>query len=401
MSTNDTLAPRPAHVPAELVVDWNVFKPTQPHEDIYAAWEKLHDGPDIFWTPHYGGHWVVTRADDIDFVQRNHEQFSAHEITVPPNSKGGMRTLPSEADPPELAEYRAIVMPWFAPKSIDAMETFARELAVKLVEEIYLRGECEFCKEFSLTLPIAIFCKLGNIPWSDKDMLLGWAEDAVRGTVDRRNAAFKEMSVYIKRLIAERKANPGSDIVSDVIRAKIGGQPISDDAVISMMLNIMFGGLDTVASSMSFIAHFLATHPEHRKQIAADPTIIRQAVEELLRRFTVSQTARTLTMDYDYKGIHFKEGDMIMIPHFMSGLDDRKFDNPMEVDFNRKKPIHGGFGAGVHRCPGSFLARTEIKVFIEEWFKRIPDFGIKPGAEVVFGPGAVNCIHRLPLAWPV
>ena len=215
-----TLAPRPAHIPAQLVVDWDVFKPTQPHEDIHQAWKNLHNGPDIFWTPHYGGHWVVTRAEDIDFMQRNYDPFSVREIIVPPGSKG-FRTLPSEADPPEHAEYRAIVLPWFAPRNIDSLSGFARDLAAKIVDDLYPRGECEFYTEFSLNLPIAIFCKLADIPWSDKDMLLAWAEDAVRGNLERRFDAFNGMTGYVTKLIAQRRANPGTDIVSDNITGTV------------------------------------------------------------------------------------------------------------------------------------------------------------------------------------
>lgn len=402
MSATDTtpLAQRPENVPPALVVDWNVYKPTEPHEDIFLAWKKLHDGPDIFWTPHYGGHWVVIRAEDIEFLQRNHDPFSAQQIGVPRGSSG-VRNLPSESDPPEHKEYRAIVTPWFTPRNIDALALFTQELAARIVAELHARGECEFYAEFSLNLPIAIFCKMGNIPHTDQDMLLAWAEDITRGTLAQRFDAFHDLAGYAAKLLADRQANPGTDIISDVVKARIGEQPISHEAAISVLVNVMVGGLDTVASSMSFIAHFLATHPEHRRQIAENPEIIPRAVEEFLRSFTVSQTARTLTRDYDYKGIHFKKGDMVMVPHFFSGLDDRKFDNPLEVDFNRERTIHGGFGGGVHRCPGSYLARTEIRIFLEEWFKRIPDFGIKPGERVRFGPGAVNCVHYLPLSWQV
>lgn len=185
------------------------------------------------------------------------------------------------------------------------------------------------------------------------------------------------------------------------MNAKVADQPLAEQDIISMLLVILFGGLDTVASSMSFVAHFLATHPEHARQLAARPQIIPQAIEELMRRFGVSATARTLTRDFDYKGLRFKRGDKVFVPPMLYGLDDRKFESPLEVDLSRKNVIHAGFGAGPHRCPGSFLARMEMKVFLEQWLKRIPEFSVKPGEQVTYLPGIVNCVGRLPLSWPV
>ncbi len=396
------LAPRPDNVPPELVIDWNVYDAPKAREiGPHLAWKELHKGPDIVWTPHNGGHWIVTRGDDIDFLQRNHDPFSMKDVGVPHGTKP-MRLLPLEADPPEHTGFRAIISPWFTPKKIESLMGFTRDLAAKLVQDLYPRGECEFYHDFALILPIAIFMKLTNVPWSDKDMLLEWTEWTTRGqSAELRVQAHHNMIGYIKKLIADRRANPGTDLVTDVVHAKIDGQPLSEEDIISMMLVILFGGLDTVASSMTFTAHFLATHPEHRKQLVDDPALIPHAIDELMRRFAVSNTARTLTRDYDYKGIHFKENDKVYVPPMLYGLDDRKFDNPLEVDFHRKSSIHAGFGAGPHRCPGSYLARVEMKMFLEEWLKQMPDFGLKAGDPPVFIPGVVNCIGHLPLSWEV
>jgi cytochrome P450 len=399
--TAHAMAPvaRPYNVPAELVVDWDIHNPPGGRDDVHRAWDALHNGPDIVWSPQNGGHWIVTRFDDADFLQRNHDPFSMQNVTLPSHTTA--RILPLEADPPEHGEYRAIVSPWFTPKNIDSLGEFTRGLAIELIEGFKAKGECEFINDFALVLPIAIFCKLTNVPWNDRKELLEWTEWSTRGTVEQRDKAQQMMGAYAEKIIADRRANPGTDIMTDVVNAKIGGQPIQQQDIISMMMTILFGGLDTVASTMGFIAHFLATHPAHRKQLVDNPALINQAIEELLRRFPVSATARTVTREYDYKGLHFKKGDKVFVVPTLANLDDRKYENPFEVDFNRKNTIHAGFGAGPHRCPGSFLARTEIKVYLEEWLKRIPDFTVKPGEKVVFATGMVNAVHYLPLSWKV
>jgi cytochrome P450 len=150
---------------------------------------------------------------------------------------------------------------------------------------------------------------------------------------------------------------------------------------------------------MGFVARFLAGSPAHRRQLIDDPSLIPRAVDEFFRRFGVSSTTRTMTRDFEYKGLHFKKGDKVYVFPTLYGLDERKFERPLEIDFHRKNVIHATFGAGPHRCPGSFLARMEIKVFMEEWLKRIPDFRIKPGDKPKLESGLVNCVHYLPLVW--
>jgi len=168
----------------------------------------------------------------------------------------------------------------------------------------------------------------------------------------------------------------------------------------SMLLVILFGGLDTVASTLGFIAHFLATHASHRHQLLENPALVDNAVDELMRRFAPSATARTMSRDYEYKGLQFKAGEKVYITPLLAGLDDRRFPNAWEIDFHRQDVQHNSFGAGPHRCPGALLAKLEIKVFLQEWLPRIPDFEVKPGEPVVYGPGQVNCVERLMLSWP-
>ena len=393
-------APRPAHVPSELVVDFNVFGPERAAEDLHGAWRKLQQGPDIVWAPYHGGHWLFTRHEDIDFAQRNHDPFSMRDVTMPANTRP-TRLLPLEADPPEHTPFRAILNPWFSPKRISDLKEFTRGFAIDLIEGFKPRGECEFMQDFALILPIAIFMRLTNLPMADREHLLKLAQMSTRGTADDRAQSAHQMMAYLMPVIADRRANPGDDVLSAVVHAKVHGQPINDTDMMSMLLVILFGGLDTVASTLGFIANFLAGSPAHRRQLLDEPGLVDNAVEELMRRFPPSNTARTMTRDYEYKGIHFRQGDKVYISALMAGLDERRYANAWEVDFRRQDAQqHNSFGVGPHRCPGSLLAKLEIKLFLQEWLARIPDFQVKPGDPVVYGAGQVNCVERLVLNWP-
>jgi cytochrome P450 len=390
--------PRPAHVPAALVTDFDVYNPPGGTTDLHGAWRKLQSGPDIVWAPYHGGYWIPTRFEDILFIQNNADPFSMQDVTMPAGTRP-TRLLPLEADPPEHAGFRIVLNPWFSPKRIASLEDFTRSLAASLIDGFLARGQCEFMSEFALWLPIAIFMRLTNLPMADRDKLLAYAQMTTRGSPAERGEAHLLMMAYLTPIIAERRASPGDDLLSAVIHAKIGGAPISDADMMSMLLTILFGGLDTVASALGFIAHFLATHPEHRRFLRENPDKTYRAVDELMRRFSPSNTARTLTRDYEYQGITFKKGDKVYVPPVLAGMDDRHYPNAWEIDFSRKDVVHASFGNGPHRCPGSLLARLEIKLFIEEWLQRIPEF--TPSEPPLYGPGQVNCVERLVLSWPV
>jgi cytochrome P450 len=201
--------------------------------------------------------------------------------------------------------------------------------------------------------------------------------------------------------VAQRKAKPGNDAISAIANGTVDGRPLTDTEIFAMCSVVLFGGLDTVAAMLGLIAKFLAEHPGHRKQLIDEPGLIPAAVEELLRRHHLVNIARVAARDFVYKGIEFKQGDAVLTPTPLAGLDDRVYADPLAVDFHRKGPPNLVFGRGVHQCIGSYLARTELKVFIEEWLKRIPDFHIKPGGKVEMRGGRVHTVAHLPLAWEV
>jgi len=387
----------PDHVPRELVVDFDYMNPPGAQDDVHLAWKSLHAGPDIVWSPYYGGHWIATRGEDIEAMQKDHTRFSHRSVNIPPLNE--TQLVPLELDPPEHTAYRNLITPAFLPQAIASLESDVRTLAIELIEKLASRGECEFVSEFAKILPIVIFLRLADLPLSDREQLLEWAEWAVRGSFEQRHESQQRLVGYIASWVEKRRAEPGGDLVSLIVNAQIDGKPISPERMFGMFIVVLFGGLDTVASMMGFIARFLAENPAHRRQLIEHPELMVSSVDELIRRFGVANTARFITQDMEYKGVQFRKGDQIQLPNCLFGLDDRKFSNPLAVDLTRKPVIHAAFGNGPHRCPGSFLARTEIKVFLQEWLKRIPDFHIRENDKPRCGSGSVNGMLYLPLAW--
>lgn len=399
------LAEKPAHVPAELVVDFDFYDVPGAAEDVQAAYAAVQKAaPDIFWTPRNGGHWVATRAEDILMMQKDHRRFSYRHVTLPPMPPETPRQIPLEVDPPEHAHYRRPLMQALQPGVVGKLEESVHDVAVETIETLAPRGECEFVEDFAKVLPINVFLRMVNLPMEDKGYLIPIAEDAVRGRdAATRFKAQQDMGAYLYKWVVERRENPGDDLLSKLVNVQIGGDRISQEEALAYAVLVLFGGLDTVAGMLAFFARFLAMHDGHRRQLVDrldDEDFIKKAIEEIIRRHGIANTARVVTHDFEYKGIQFKAQDRVLPPNLLVGVDDRVNPDPLTVDFERQGGVHAAFGNGAHACPGAILARRELRIFVKEWLSRIPDFRIKPGADPVLATGMVNGILRLDLVWP-
>ena len=393
---------RPDHVPAELVRDVDVYDLPGDHADIHLAWLRLRpdEGPGLVWTPRNGGHWVVTRAALVAQFFADIEHLSAKELSVPPGQLP-YPMIPNQSDEPEHRFYREIIMPFLRPRSVWALQEKVRALAVALIEEIYPVGECEFLRQFAKHLPMQIFLGLVDLPDDDREWLIERTEVMVRSNDgDLRRIALADVRGYLEGWIAKRRAEPGPDMLSAIVHGRVGDRPMGELEILGECSDVLFGGLDTVAAMMSFVTGFLATHPEHRRQLVEDPGLIPGAVEELLRRHGIAAVARRVIREFEVGGVTLKVGDMVLIPSAFHGLDEREWDDPLAVDFRRprEKP-HATFGLGVHTCPGAGLARSELAIFLEEWLKRIPDFRLKDGFTPEGITGGVTALHSLELQW--
>jgi cytochrome P450 len=400
MTTSSVTAP--PHVPVDRIIDFDFFNVPAPHGDLHEGWHRLNAAPDVFWTPRNGGHWVATRGELIKEVYSDHARFSSRYESIPADTQLALMP-PVTLDPPAHDAYRNLIAPNFTPKAIAALSDRVRELTVTLIEKFRHRGECEFVSEFALQMPVGVFLGLVDLPMEDRPLLLKFAETLTRASdAHESQQAFEGIANYLRDKLAARRRNPGADLLSRIVNAKIDGQPISDEASMGTCIVILTAGLDTVASTLGFVTRFLAGSPPHRRQLIEHPELLPQAVEELLRRFGVANLARVVRHDMDWRGVHLQAGDMILLSAPLGNLDARMFPDPLTVDFTRRDAGNNvSFGAGPHRCVGSFLARNELRIFLEEWLARIPEFAIKPGELVRVKSGKVNTVHYLPLVWKV
>lgn len=398
----NNLSELPPHVPEHLVFDFDMYNPPTERGSLQEAWKALQESgvPDIVWTRCNGGHWIATRGQLIREGFEDHEHFSAECPFIPREAGDAYDFIPTSMDPPEQRQYRAIASKAVGLPVVDKLEDSIRELAISLIENIRMNGQCDFTEEYAEPFPIRIFMLLAGLPEKDIPHLKYITDQLTRpdGSMtwpDARDALYEYLLPFIK----EKRARPTNDALSNVVNSKINGQPIDPDKAKRLCGLLLLGGLDTVVNFLSFTMQFLAQSPEHRKQLIEHPDQIEAATEELLRRFSLVADARILKSDYSFHGVELKKGDQILLPQLLSGLDERENACPMHVDFNRENVSHTTFGHGPHLCLGQHLARREIMITLTEWLARIPDFSIAPGAKITHQGGIVGSVNGLPLVW--
>ncbi len=390
---------RPAHVPAALAVDFDFMRPGPEGSDPFEAWIRLHGLPPLVWTLRNGGHWLATRGEDIPAILKDHERFSSSRAFI------GMidrpKAVPLEYDPPEHGPLRKVLIPAFTPKAVSVWSAEARRLSIELIEGFKPDSGCEFIGDFAQQLPMIIFLKIVDLPLDHRRKLIDWVGTGLRSTdTAQRIEARTNLNAYLESMLDRRLAKPGDDLFSMAIQADIGGRRMNRQEALGLGSALLGGGLDTVAATMGWMALFLAQNPAHRRELAAQPQRIPKAIDELMRRYSIANIARVVKTDMEYLGASLKAGEQILMATCIHGLDPRSFECPMEVRFDRKDSYkHSTLSHGIHRCIGAALASQEMKIFLEEWLARIPDFSTDPDDPPTMATGIVHGLTRLPLRW--
>ncbi|SFS11741.1 cytochrome P450 [Sphingomonas jatrophae] len=395
----------PSHVPADRVVDFDIYFPPGVEQDYHAAWLSLRSpARSLVWTPRNGGHWIATRGEDVRALWADAERLSSDVLAVPRGLGALMQFIPLQQDPPEHTPFRNAVMRGFASRFIVAIEPQVIGNARELIEGLAPRGQCDFVSDFAEILPIDIFLTLVDLPRADRPMLRGLGAQLTRPdgsmTVEQLRQAADD---YLAPYVEERLARPGDDLLSRILSTPVDGRAWTMDEARRMCRNILFGGLDTVAAMMGFVALHLARHPADQQALRDDPGAIPDAVDELMRRYASVSVSRNCTQDVEIDGVVLKEGDIVYLPSVLHNLDPLSFDDPETVHFDRRLNAtrHTTMGVGVHRCVGAGLARMEIIAVVREWLVRIPPFRLDPQRTVTMKGGNVGACVSLPLTWEV
>jgi camphor 5-monooxygenase len=338
-------------------------------------------------------------AQAIADVATDASTFSASRPVVPDEANLATPMIPIGIDPPLHARYRNLVAPMFSPKRAAQLEDSARSVTEEVVLSLKTRKSCEFMSEFAQIIPIVVFLRFLKLPVEDRTKLLMLSVAVVKPEEGHRNDPFEKLQDYLRPFIEERSGDPGDDVISEIVTSKLDGRSLTDDEKMRLLVTILLGGLETVSSTLGYIARYLADDADARRYIAANINSSARAgiVDELLRRFPVAVVGRIATKDALFHGISIRRGDHVVWTAAMHNLDPRQCEDPARVDFARKRQAHSSFGTGVHFCLGSFIARMEIGVFLEQWLKHVPDFRVSPAARLRHHTGLTMAYKSLPL----
>jgi cytochrome P450 len=367
------------------------------------AYQIMRDAGPVVRDAH--GAFLITQAAAASYALRHPELFSSKKAF---DSLGSpIPIVPVAADPPEHTRYRRLLRPFFSVRGVARWLPVVRELAVDLIDDVAGRGRCDLVAEFALPLPAQVFLTLFGLPPQDRDRLIAW-KDAVLGAVgisgaepasDANIALAAELYEYLVGHIAERRERHGDDILSQ-LAADTSEERMTDEEILGLSFLFVLAGLDTVTSALSTAFATLAGQPELRRQIANDPAVIPAAVEELLRTDgPVVTVPRGGPPDVERAGQLIPAGAYVAVAIGAANHDTAEYADPDTVDFGRDTQ-NMAFGGGPHGCLGAHLARMEMRVAIEEWHRRIPDYQIAPGASVRAGwPAGLIGLDSLPLVF--
>jgi cytochrome P450 len=324
---------------------------------------------------------------------------------------GAQRDLiPLNLNGEEHRSWRRVLDQVFAPQKVAVFEPEIRALTNELIDKFIDRGEADMYDEFCAVLPATIFLRIMGIPQSDMEMFIQNKNDLLRAepgeeigqTVERQAMAGMRCYMYFNEVFDKRatQADDPQDLIGWLLQAEHDGEKLSREQLLDITFLLMIAGLDTVAAGLSNSLSWLARHPEQREEIVADPSMWPRVVEEMLRtEAPVPATTRIAVGDIDIDGEHVTAGTTIHFSWAAANLDPEVFENPLEVDFNRKRNPHVAFATGNHRCLGSHLARLEMKTALEEFHNRIPDYWVKPNVTLEYETLPVRLVRPLPLEW--
>ncbi|MDA8341865.1 MAG: cytochrome P450 [Actinomycetota bacterium] len=396
------------HPVVDWATDFDVLDPGYV-ADPFTVWDHLRETCPIAHTDRRGSTWMPTRYEDVTAIAHDVERFSSAQISVipvagpvPDEPVLPYGVPPISADPPLHTWTRRLLLPWFSHRRVDGYEAMTRELCASLVDGFVGAGRADAAAGYAQQIPVRVIAHILGVPGGLADEFTEWVRDVLEFADDpeRRRYGFERLTGYFLTEIDRRRSEPGDDLLSTLLHTEVDGQPVDERLVLGTAALVLIAGVDTTWSAIGSSLWHLATHEDDRRRLVEDPLLMPLAVEELLRAYSPVTMARVVTADVDVGGCPMRAGDRVLMNFPAANRDPSVFERADEVVLDRAVNRHVAFGSGIHRCAGSNLARMELRVALEEWLARIPEFTVEAGAEVTWAGGQVRGPRQLPVVFP-
>jgi cytochrome P450 len=385
--------------------DYDIFDPGYV-SDPAPRWDELRGCP-IAHTDRWGGAWLPTRYSDVHAIAHDVEHFSSREVTVVPRvvvpGTEHVHAPPIDSDPPEHSWARRLLLPAFAPRAVEKHEAATRALCRSLVDRFADRGRADAAVEYSQQIPSRVIAELMAIPSDRADDFTEWVRGLLElGQTDipLRLRSREALFAFLGEIIEDRQRHPRDDLITELLQSEVDGQPVPVSHVLGTCQLLIIAGIDTTWSSIGSALWHLACHSEDRRRLAQDPTLIPTAVEELLRAHSPVTMARIVREPVEIGGVAMKPGERVLLSFPAANRDPDAFEDADKVVIDRQHNRHVAFGVGIHRCAGSNLARMEMRVALEEWLARIPEFRLEDPSRVTWAGGQVRGPRSIPVVFP-
>lgn len=380
-------------------------------DEVLAAFDRARREHWLARTP-LG--YAVTRHPDVTAILRDRRFHSALSqlpqmigVDSPVRDRQATSILAMEG--PEHTRLRRLASPAFTPRATEKLRPFMRDVIDGLVDPVAPTGRCELVADICEPYPIPIICELLGAPKSDWKQFSAWATDIFKmfnaDAVEQLpviEQAMRELDVYVRAMIAERRNAPADDLLTRLITAEEEGDRMSTDELVMMVAAVLMAGTDTTRNQLACSVALLVQNPAQWAALAADPSLAPAAVEETMRRLgAVRATLRITAEDAEYRDVLFPAGTLITAALAAGNHDPEIWTDPLRVDIARPQaPVPQlTFGSGIHFCMGASLARAELQEALPVLARRMPDAHLdgeidwKPATVAIWGPA------RLPLAF--
>ncbi|SFO69125.1 Cytochrome P450 [Geodermatophilus dictyosporus] len=374
-------------------------------QDAIGIWDDLRQRCPIAHTERFGGAWLPTRYEDVAAVAYDTEHFSSRAIIAsnvrPPRSLAPVGTAPPiSSDPPFHHDARTLLLPAFTRTAVSRYEESTRAFCHSLVDALAGRDVVDAAADYAQHVPVRVMADLLGFPPEDGPRFRHFVENALEGIdlpPEERLARSSHLFEYLLVQIRDHLEHPREDLTGHLLQAELYGRRLEPAHVAGTMALLLIAGIDTTWSAIGASLWHLAGHPDDRRRLVAEPELRATAVEEFLRAYAPVTMARLVTEDLTWRGVQMKAEDWVLLSFPAANRDPARFERADEVLVDRQVNRHAAFGLGIHRCVGSHLARMELRVALDVWLDRVPEFTLADPDAVRWSTGQIRGPRTLPV----
>ena len=397
MNTRLSDVPQALHSDFDIVSDPTLLR--DPHERLMEV--LVNDPRDIVFTPHNGGHWIVSNYQYGCEILKNSKDFGSFPIGVPANFQQRPRLIPLESDPTDHLRYRRLLLPVFEPSTVSKMTGSIKSRTKEVMDSAFVSDNIDFLWDIAKPIPTGVFLDMMGLSQEMQPQFFEWENGFYRApTVEERIEFGQKIALYLSQSVEDHVANPRDDIVSLLLAVEVEGERLTRSEVDAICYLLFLAGVDTVATMLGFIFRYLAGHQELYRHLQDHPEKLQDAVDELIRMHAFINLNRICESDIVFHGVSFRKGDNIVIPSFVTDRDSRFFMEPDHFNLERPKKeriMHHAFGDGPHKCIGMHLAKLEVRTVLAEFLQRVSWFEISDPKGVTAHGGTTMGLDALPI----